>query len=280
MSFSVNKSWLRQIRSTLGATPRAGWSKADPLKPARAAFAPAGRVFYVIGDIHGRADLLEDLLNQIIGDAERLEDGVEREIIFLGDYVDRGPDSRLVIDMVLAARSDRRFAAVTALKGNHEDALLRFLRDANVWPVWSQYGAHETLIAYGVAPPPANGNIEQWALARLRLEAAIPPDHLAFLEGLELSATRGDYFFVHAGVRPGVPLEHQSERDMLSIRDEFITCPEPFDKVVVHGHTVGEPYLGANRIALDTGAYASGVLTAIKLKDGERTLLQTRPVIA
>jgi serine/threonine protein phosphatase 1 len=245
---------------------------------ASAALAPAGTALYVVGDIHGRADLLGGLLRKIAKDAAREEAGVQRELIFLGDYVDRGPDSKGVIDLLLATAAERDFWTVTALKGNHEQALLQFLDDPNLWPTWQEFGARETLLSYGVAPPPRGSEPETWAQASQALNAAMPIAHRRFLETLPVSVVRGDYLCVHAGVRPGAPLDRQVEEDLLWIRDEFLRNERRLEKVIVHGHTPAEAaYVGSHRIGLDTGAYATSLLTAIKLKAAERTLIQARP---
>ena len=242
------------------------------------ALAPEGVALYAIGDVHGRADLLQGLLRKIAFDAARLAPDVRRELIFLGDYVDRGPDSRGVIDLILSTGAERDFWSVTALKGNHEQALLQFMDEPELWPMWQGFGARETLLSYGVNPPAPGSEPEDWARASREMNAAVPPNHRRFLEQLELYVVRGDYFCVHAGVRPGASLEHQSEQDLLWIRDDFLRSERRLDKVIVHGHTPAEEaYIGAHRIGLDTGAYATSVLTAIKLKDAERVLIQARP---
>ena len=241
------------------------------------ALAPEGVVLYVVGDVHGRVDLLLGLLRKIAFDAARNETDTRRELIFLGDYVDRGPDSRGVIDLILSTEAERDFWQVTALKGNHEAALLQFLDDPNFWPMWSEFGARETLLSYGVSPPVRGSDETDWLRASRQLNEALPDDHRAFLQGLELVADRGDYLCVHAGVRPGVPLDQQGEEDLLWIRDDFLRSEKRLSKVIVHGHTPSEEaYVGAHRIGVDTGAYATSVLTAIKLKDAEQTLIQAR----
>lgn len=241
------------------------------------ALAPAGVALYVVGDIHGRVDLLLALLRKIAFDAARNETAAQRELIFLGDYVDRGPDSRGVIDLILSTEAESDFWQVTALKGNHEAALLQFLDDPNFWPMWSEFGARETLTSYGVAPPAPGSEETDWLRASRQLNAALPVNHRAFLEGLELTADRGDYLCAHAGVRPGVPLDQQTEEDLLWIRDDFLRSEKRLAKVIVHGHTPAEEaYVGAHRIGVDTGAYATSVLTAIKLKAAEQVLIQAR----
>jgi serine/threonine protein phosphatase 1 len=247
-----------------------------PARPA-AASAPPGLTLYVVGDIHGRCDLLYNLLRKIAFDAARLGPDQARELIFLGDYVDRGPDSRGVINLVLSTISEHAFWKVTPLKGNHEAAVLQFLDDPGFWPIWAEFGARETLTSYGVNPPDWQSGEEDWVRARGELNQAMPPEHRAFLEQLELSAERGDYLCAHAGVRPNVPLEHQVEQDLLWIREDFLRSERRLDKVIVHGHTpADEAYVGDHRIGLDTGAYATSVLTAIKLQDDTRTLIQAR----
>lgn len=246
---------------------------------APAAAAPDGVTLYVIGDVHGRLDLLHPLLRKIAFDAARSETGGERELIFLGDYVDRGPDSRGVIDLILSTIAERDFWTVTPLKGNHEAALLNFMDDPRSWPGWSQFGARETLSSYGVDPPEWAAGEDDWGRASRELSAAVPAEHKRFLQSLELAVERGDYLFAHAGVRPNVPLNQQREEDLLWIRDDFLRSDRRLEKVIVHGHTPSEEaYLGEHRIGLDTGAYATNVLTAVKLKGAERTLIQMRGV--
>ena len=234
-------------------------------------------MIYAVGDVHGRADLLLSLLRKIAQDAARQPDGVARELIFLGDYVDRGADSKGVIETILQVAKERDFWAVTALKGNHEAALLQFLADPEFWPMWSEFGARETLLSYGVTPPLRTAAPDVLVQARDRLYAAMPDEHRHFLAGLELMAERGDYLCAHAGVRPGMPLDEQTEEDLLWIRDDFLKSEKRLAKVIVHGHTPEEEaFIGHHRIGVDTGAYATGVLTAIKLKGSEQTLIQAR----
>jgi serine/threonine protein phosphatase 1 len=172
----------------------------------------------------------------------------------LGDYIDRGADTRLTLD-VLLARS-RRHPSVY-LKGNHEEVLLGFLRDPTRLQDWRQFGGLQTLISYGLNPSLHPDAGEQLELAR-HFAAALPPEHRRLLEGLKPSYACGDYFFCHAGVRPGVALEKQREEDLLWIRDEFLNSEADFGKFIIHGHTpVREPDLRANRLNIDTGAYAA-----------------------
>lgn len=231
-----------------------------------------GELIYAIGDIHGRIDLLDDLIPQIIGDFEAIPEAPKPKIVFLGDYIDRGPDSRSVIDRILDLST---VFQVTALKGNHEDALLRFLDQPDFGPNWVEHGGSETLAAYGVRAP---ADPEAWPSVREQLIAKMPPQHVAFFVGLSAYLTIGDYLFVHAGVRPHVALTDQTAHDMMWIRKPFLEAHKPFEKVVVHGHTPAEtPFSGPWRIGVDTGAYASGVLTAVRLYGVERRFLSTRP---
>ena len=228
---------------------------------------------YAIGDIHGRIDLL-DLLLARIGDDIAAHPPIERTaLIFLGDYVDRGPASREVIDRIMALRSR---AHVVALRGNHEDALLRFLDDPSIGPEWVEHGGAQTLLSYGVTPP-QKSEPAPWIEVRDRFAAALPDTHLAFLQRLEHYAVLGDYVFAHAGVRPNVPLDQQTTQDLMWIRKPFLEADRAIDQVVVHGHTPTEtPFMGPWRIGVDTGAYATGVLTAVRLAGTERAFLSTR----
>jgi serine/threonine protein phosphatase 1 len=221
--------------------------------------APEGMRIYAIGDIHGRADLLNRLFTEIDADSARSPDAEALEI-YLGDYLDRGPASRQVIDDLIARGRSRR---AVFLKGNHETYPLEFLRDPTFFGAWSQLGGRETLISYGVLPPIAPGPNEWTEIARA-FAAALPAEHRDFLQDLQPYACYGDFYFVHGGVRPGVPLERQREEDLLEIREPFLSSQVDFGKVVIHGHTPAlEPEFRPNRIGIDTGAYATGKLTCL-----------------
>jgi diadenosine tetraphosphatase ApaH/serine/threonine PP2A family protein phosphatase len=228
---------------------------------------PDGMGVYAIGDIHGRLDLLEELLAKIRADA----DASRNTLVFLGDYIDRGPRSKQVIDCLIGlAWPGWDFVA---LRGNHEQIVLDFLQDAGAYDIWRDFGGDETLRSYGVKPPAGR---EDYARAREEFAAAFPPAHLAFFESLPLSYEVGEYLFVHAGVRPGVAIDDQSPEDMLWIRGEFLNWNEPFEKVVVHGHSPSrQPVVKANRIGVDTGAFATGRLTAVALKGEEVAFLSS-----
>jgi len=234
------------------------------------------RLAYAVGDIHGRLDLLSPLLREIALDAQASHPKRRPLLIFLGDYVDRGPDSRGVVDAILKIEAAGAFE-VAPLKGNHEDALLQFLADPQIAASWMEHGGAATLASYGVQPAAVRSDADSWSKVRDAFEAALPADHRAFYERLELMHVVGDYAFVHAGVRPGVSLEDQAEHDLLWIRKEFLGNAGPFDKVIVHGHTPSEePQFVGNRLGLDTGAYATGVLSAVRLQGETQRLLQIR----
>ena len=226
---------------------------------------PEGARIYAVGDVHGRADLLASLLSQIEADAARRP--ISRAIaVFLGDYIDRGPSSKEVLELLVTWRGVRE---TVFLKGNHEDFLLRFLKDAAVLENWRHCGGLETLIAYGLRPPINPTDLQQARLAH-DLAGVLPATHRTFLQGLGLFFVCGDFLYVHAGVRPLVPIQQQTEDDLLWIRDEFLLWEKPFEKIVVHGHTpVHEPDIRANRINIDTGAFATGRLTCMVFEGAE-----------
>lgn len=234
--------------------------------------APDGSRVYAIGDIHGCAGLLDQLHRLVLDDAAGFPD--ERKVIvYLGDYVDRGPDSRGVIDALIDAPLPG-FESVF-LKGNHEDSLLRFLDDPEIGPAWLAYGGDATLYSYSVRPPDWS-KPDDLSRAQKEFAQSLPLAHRAFLEGTKLVHTEGDYAFVHAGFRAGVGLDRQSPDDMLWIRDEFLDSRVDFGKVVVHGHSIHEaPVVRRNRIGIDTGAFATGVLTCLVLDGDERRFLAT-----
>jgi serine/threonine protein phosphatase 1 len=215
-------------------------------------------------------------LEKLAEDAATLGLEVPPVVVFLGDYVDRGDDSRAVIERIIQLQSDQHFE-VRALKGNHDEAFLQFLQDASFGPTWAEYGGMQTLLSYGVAPPLLRSSTEVWEAVRHALGAALPRSHLTFLTSLELMVIYGDYAFVHAGIRKGVALSAQAASDLLWIRDDFLQAKGPFEKVIVHGHTPeAEPFLGVDRVGIDTGAYATGILSAVRLQDTTRRTIQAK----
>ena len=237
----------------------------------------AGELVYAIGDIHGRYDLLTDILRRIVADARGRLRGRVPVLVTCGDYVDRGPDSARVLSTLDWIRRDGR-VRLHALKGNHEAALLDFLTDPRDGTAWLNFGGDATLRSYGVRPPEDFGDADALVCARDDLLERMPAAHLHVLQGLEMMAVIGDYAFVHAGIRPGVPLARQKAEDLLWIRGPFLDRTAPFEKRIVHGHswTDPAPEIYDNRIGLDTGAYETGVLTAVRIEDNQVEVFQTR----
>lgn len=232
-----------------------------------------GRRVYAVGDVHGRIDLLRRL-GRLIAEDARAAAPADKIVVYLGDYVDRGPGSFAVVDLLLNEPL-AGFQAVH-LKGNHEDLMLGFLEDARVGPTWFMNGGIATMESYGVDVFDPVGGADSPEEARRRLRELLPRAHLDFLRRLALSHREGDYLFVHAGVRPGVPLAEQRPSDLLWIRGEFLDSAADFGRVVVHGHTISaEPEVRANRIGIDTGAYYSNRLTCLVLEGSDRRFLRT-----
>lgn len=233
---------------------------------------PDGHRVYAIGDVHGRADLLGHMRELIAADLHRAPAAQACTTILLGDYVDRGPDSKEVIEQLVSGEPFP--TRLIALKGNHEAMLLGFLSQPESGEVWRRNGGVETLHSYGV-------DVGKLRLGRGFIAAAadfrdrLPPSHLAFLRQLQCSISIGDYYFCHAGVRPGVPLDSQRDEDLIWIRGEFLGSDEYFGKIVVHGHNVAaEPEIKPNRISVDTGAYISNRLTCVVLQGIDQRFLQ------
>jgi serine/threonine protein phosphatase 1 len=240
-----------------------------------AAGGTAGELVYAIGDVHGSYELLKELLAAVARDYASRAKGRRPILIFLGDYIDRGPQSTSVLETLLWLQR-RNDIETHLLKGNHEQGLLAFVDSPQEGAAWLRFGGVETLGSYGVAPPELEKGPQDYVRARDELLEAMPASHLRLLQRLELMAIIGDYAFVHAGIRPGTALKAQTERDLLWIREGFLDHPQAFEKIIVHGHTwLGEdPQMLANRIGVDTGAFATGVLTALRLDDGQRGILQ------
>ncbi len=224
-----------------------------------------GRLICAIGDVHGRADLLAKLFDQLerIADEERAERPLA---IFVGDYIDRGPSSRDVLDLLLSGRPygyERRL-----LMGNHEQMLRNALRDSRAAAQWLALGGVSTLVSYGVRPPPISSDPAILGEAMNAMREAMPAAHHRLIADLERYVSMGDYLFVHAGINPDKPLEKQTEADLFWIRDRFLSSRKALPMCVVHGHTpVPRPTASAPRIAIDTGAHATGVLTAARIQD-------------
>jgi serine/threonine protein phosphatase 1 len=238
-----------------------------------AAIPPGGRV-YAIGDVHGRLDLVEAALALIEADnAARPQ--AHTHLVFLGDLIDRGPQSAGVVErlrQLAASGADVRF-----LLGNHEEVLLDAIRDEKVDTLrfFCRVGGRETILSYGLAA--ADYEAMDYDALKAALTGLVPESHLAFLDGFEDMVEIGGYLFVHAGIRPGVAPAAQRAQDLRWIREPFLDHPGPHTHVVVHGHTIApEVEFRSNRIGIDTGAFASGVLTALGLEGEERWVIQTR----
>lgn len=252
--------------------PAAGTAKV------RGARVPDGVRVYAIGDIHGRVDLLDLVLARVADDARRYPD-VVKVLITLGDYIDRGPWSREVLDRLSElALPDFR---VVALMGNHEEAMLGFLGNVGYGPHWINGGGSATLASYGLPIRPETTSRRGFLQLQHRLRATLPEAHITFLQNLQLSCVVGDYFFVHAGVRPGVALDSQAAEDLLWIREDFLKSAARFGKVVVHGHTITErPQCRSNRIGIDTGAFATNRLTCLVLAGDEYGFMTVESALA
>jgi serine/threonine protein phosphatase 1 len=245
-----------------------------PTAAGRPARVPPGVCVYAVGDIHGRVDLLTALHRLIAEDASHLTPGTEKLVIYVGDYVDRGMESRQVIDLLL----DRPLPEFTAvhLLGNHDAWLLSFLVDVQVGPTWLRYGGDATLHSYGVSVGLQRDDARLYAKMQAELRQRVPRRHVAFLQNLQLNYETGDFLFVHAGVRPTLALDRQTTEDLLWIREPFLSWRRDLDKVVVHGHTVGaDPIVRNNRIGIDTGACWTGCLTCLVLEEGDYRFLST-----
>lgn len=235
-----------------------------------------GRIVYAIGDVHGCYELLTALLEAIVADAAAVKSAKLPLLIFVGDYVDRGPRSADVLS-ALVWLSRHAAIEVMFLRGNHEAMLFAFLEEPFRALPWLQHGGAETLESYGVIVPDKDVAENCWRL-RNEFMDRLPASHLDFLRDLPTQVTCGDYVFVHAGLRPGVPLARQKVEDLLWIRDEFLDKDHKFEKIVVHGHTWTDdkPEITRYRIGIDTGAYATGTLTAARLSDSSVEFFQTR----
>lgn len=245
----------------------------DVFKPERSR-APKGRRIYAVGDVHGRADLLRQLIRQIETDNEEVE-GAASVIVFLGDYIDRGLEAREVIDVLIALKADPRFE-LRFLKGNHEAAMLDFMKRPSGGAGWLAFGGAETLYSYGVRAPQPGASPDDLRRTAEALRVALPRDHLEFLKELELVIRYGDYVFVHAGLRPGKGLDDQIEDDLLTIREPFMKSQRKWPFIVVHGHTPeSNVHVDDRRIGVDTGAYATGRLSAVRLEGDTIRILST-----
>jgi serine/threonine protein phosphatase 1 len=235
---------------------------------------PDGVRVYAIGDVHGRIDLLRQLEGQIVEDAARQGESCRNLIVYLGDYVDRGFNSREVIEH-LTNGPPEAFDRVLLL-GNHDQWLRSFLDGEPVGDSWVRFGGDATLLSYGVTLALDQPDDVRLAAAQSMLASKLPDGHRALLDSLEPMVAMGDYLFVHAGIRPGVPLAKQAEHDLIWIREPFLSWSGEYGKIVVHGHTVEEePIVRRNRIGIDTGACYNGNLTCLVLEGTDHRFIAT-----
>ncbi len=231
-----------------------------------------GRRIYAIGDVHGRADLLQRLFHKI--DLHRAVHPCASALeVMVGDYIDRGPRSKQVIEMLIERGRDHD---LHALFGNHENMMLDAIDKPERLPFWVENGGWDTLLSYGVHLSPNQLKRISAQEANTQIVQAVPTNHVSFLRGLPACFVCDDYVFVHAGIRPGVPLRQQAREDMIWIGKEFLTASGDLGGVVVHGHTqVERPEFKSNRINIDTGAYLTGRLTCLVLDGAKQSVLQT-----
>ncbi|MDG4720108.1 MULTISPECIES: metallophosphoesterase family protein [Thalassospira] len=235
------------------------------------ALIPDGQVVYAVGDIHGRADLLRAVIEKI--DRDEVPTGSVKTVVYLGDYVDRGPESKAVIDLLIA--SQKAGARQHVIMGNHEEFLMRFLDDPVGSTSWLTYGGAETLLSYGVGMPPGVMTPEKLAkAAEDLLDKLDESGHLGFYRALEDAVVFGDYYFTHAGINPDQPIDQQTGESLRWIREPFLGHMGGYSHIVVHGHTITEePVFRPNRIGIDTGAYHSGNLTCLRLEQNSYSIL-------
>lgn len=252
---------LKKLRSLFESRP-----EADPVT-----CIPDGQRVYAIGDIHGRCDLLCRMIARIEAD-DAGRNAADTTVIFLGDLVDRGPDSAGVI---ATAREWSKRRRVRLLAGNHEEMFLGSFAREETLRHFLRHGGRETLLSYAITPEAyTRATLEE---VRAMMHAAVPAEDVVFMETMEDRIQIGDYVFVHAGIRPGIPLDEQKVSDLRWIRGEFIESPATRDFAVVHGHTILEaPHMSPLRIGLDTGAFASGELTAVGLEGSARWLISVQ----
>lgn len=222
-------------------------------------------LIYAIGDVHGCLAELRALEDVIFKDAKKVSG--QKWIVMLGDYVDRGSHSAQVIDHMLAP-VPQGFERI-CLAGNHEQAMMRFLEAPKASDRWLGFGGVETLLSYGISTDVLHRHSHKSRHFKQALDSYIPQEHIDFLHELPICLKTPALFFTHAGVRPNVPLDEQKDRDLMWIRDEFLTAPEHGERIIVHGHTpVDMPVYEDGRVNVDTGAFGTGRLSAARIVPG------------
>ncbi len=237
---------------------------------------PDNHRVYAIGDIHGEFELLDDLHETIAIDlAKSPADTVS--IVYMGDYIDRGPQSREVIDNLILRKGNQDGVNRIFLKGNHEQAFQEFIGGSYGAMAWLEWGGLQTLKSYGINTDNITLSVSEIENLQNLIKQKCPASHVSFLNTLQFHHIIGDYMFVHAGIDPEKPLDGQSEQTMISIREPFTSYDGTLDKCVVYGHTIyDEPKIAPSRIGIDTGAYRNGTLTALVLEGRERRFLYAR----
>lgn len=231
---------------------------------------PEGERYYLIGDIHGRLDLFEAMV-AAIEDDDNSREPANTQVVLLGDLVDRGPDSAGVVALTRHWQSER---TVRVLAGNHEQMMLDAFKKPEILRHFLKHGGRDTVLSYGLTKKQFNAmTLEELFAALPQLISQSERDYIASFEEYIVA---GDYMFVHAGIDPAIPIEDQKRSDLLWIRDRFLNHEGPLDKVVVHGHTIFNKVMDCgNRIGIDTGAFRSGVLSALVLEGDQRRVIQT-----
>lgn len=251
--------WTRNI---IGRKP----SDKRPRSRKRLTFDTMPRLVYAIGDVHGRLDLLLNIEAQIAADVAAHNHWAL--IIMLGDYIDRGPDSSAILDHLLAPSPPN--TKRLCLCGNHEEAMLTFLHKPRTNDIWLDFGGRETLYSYGLGVEDLKSTAHGQRDLAHKVASLVPEEHVEFLRTLPILATFPPFLFVHAGIRPGVPLKAQKDRDLLTIRNDFLNQSLDSELTVIHGHTpTSTPFISPSRINIDTGAYMTGHLTVAKFMDGD-----------
>lgn len=247
--------------------------RAAPAYRAAPALVSPGTRVYAVGDIHGCVGPLRALHEMILDDSASAP-SERKVIIYIGDYIDRGLQSRQVVELLINDPLPG-FKSVY-LRGNHEDFMLRFLDDPSVGQLWFANGGNATLDSYGVGMSKANNFEERMETMRDELAVNLPERHFAFFLALKHTHVEGDYFFAHAGIRPGVALDSQEPEDLMWVRNEFLKSGADHGKIVVHGHSITDELdIRHNRIGIDTGAFMNGRLTCLVLEGGDRSFLHT-----
>ncbi len=237
-------------------------------------YAPRDTILYAIGDLHGHLDehniLYAILENEIAKRPEK-----KHVIIYLGDYVDRGPDSYRLISRLIKIRDSDSPATHIFLKGNHENSFIGYMDSPLSWTRWLDYGGMDTAESYGITFDSDILIPSEHEALQQKLLQNVPPDHYSFLNTLETKYIARDYAFVHAGIHPEIPLAEQVEGDLIFIREPFLSWPHPYEKCIVHGHTITrEPHITLNRIGIDTGLFKHGILTCAIFEENAVSLLQ------